>query len=114
MDLRIGYKDYTLKFVEGLVDRAEAVGMCFKIKGMIEIDKSLPDIETANTMLHEVMHAVHYVHGLHDMGQDTDAEERIVNSLGNGMTQVLRDNPEFTTTVMAKLGYIVIDEVGDE
>lgn len=112
MDIRVGYKDFKIKFIEDLNDRAEAVGMCFKQKGIIEIEKSLIAVEMANTLMHEVLHAIHYVHGLSEMGQDENSEERIVNSLANGLTQVFRDNPEFTSLVMSKLDYEVLE--GDD
>jgi len=109
MDVRIGYKDYTLRFVEGLMNKSDTMGECFKTLGIIEIDKSLSEIEMANTIIHEIMHAVHHTHGLGYMGNTEDAEERVINSLGNGLTQVFRDNPELTTLVFNNLGYNVED-----
>ena len=98
-----------------MTDRAECDGITLHHRGIIEVEKGLPAIEQANTMLHEVMHAVYYVQGMNCIdAKADDVEEKIINSLGNGLTQVFRDNPEFTASVMVRLGYGLTDEGEDD
>lgn len=44
----------------------------------------------ADTLLHEVLHGVWFVHGI----VARDGEERIIGQMATGLTQVLRDNPD--------------------
>ena len=44
----------------------------------------------ADTFLHEVLHAIWFVHGI----RAKDGEERIVSTLSTGLSQVIRDNPK--------------------
>jgi len=61
----------------------------------IEIQPGLSDIDEANTLLHEIMHAAVWVSSLNQGGQpleEGDNEELVVNSLTNTLTKVLIDN----------------------
>lgn len=54
-----------------------------------------------NTLWHEIKHAIWFLFGL----QDSDDEERIVNTLSSGELMVLKDNPELlelVTTVVTE------------
>lgn len=96
--LKIGYRTFTLSFVKQ-IHKGDTVGLCHyppssrvKYQGRIQITKGLDPAEKANTILHEILHAVCYTQGL-DLG--VKEEERIVNSLANGLTAFVRDNPRF-------------------
>ena len=47
--------------------------------------------QLADTILHELLHAIYATFGL----KDEDEEERIVSALATGLVGVLRDNREF-------------------
>jgi len=47
--------------------------------------------QLADTILHELLHAIYATFGL----KDEDEEERIVSALATGLVGVLRDNPNF-------------------
>jgi hypothetical protein len=53
----------------------------------------------ADTFLHELLHAVWFVHGI----RAKDGEERIVNTLSTGLAQVIRDNPKAFDWIRANL-----------
>ena len=93
--VRIGYKDYKISFVKR-VDIQKSCGECDNTLGTIRIDKELKDIERANTVLHEVMHAIFYTQGLQLTAKQ---EELIVTSITNGLIGFSRDNREFFDSV---------------
>ena len=47
----------------------------------------------ANTLLHEVMHGIVYQYGMVQTMDKFDKEEKIVNTLTNGLMNVFVDNP---------------------
>ena len=47
--------------------------------------------QLADTILHELLHAIYATFSL----KDDDEEERIVSALATGLVGVLRDNPDF-------------------
>ena len=57
----------------------------------IRIISDLQPLVVMNTLVHELLHVCYFVGGL----EDSDEEERTVNTLANVYTQVLRDNPEY-------------------
>ena len=58
----------------------------------------------ACTLIHEVLHAVWYVQGLSSrMDTGTVTEEQVVDAVSNGLTQVMRDNPELFERISAVL-----------
>lgn len=46
--------------------------------------------DEADTLIHEIMHAIWYQRGL----QDSDTEERIVAAMASGFAEVLARNPD--------------------
>lgn len=92
--LKIGYKEYDMYFVKK-IDGGATCGDCNSLcgtKGLIRIAKGQKKIEKANTILHEIMHALVYVQGL-EPDLKGDKEEKVVLSLTNGLIQFMRDNP---------------------
>lgn len=63
----------------------------------VYIADNLSGHQLANTLLHEVMHAIWYTQGLcHDCLASNPAglQEHVVNNMTNGLIQVIRDNPD--------------------
>lgn len=90
--IRVGYIDY--KVVE--------VPVHAKVEGDHSPRQRLIRIRTRgrsgqwvlNTTLHEICHAIFYTTGLQDAPGVAESEEMLVNMFANGLSQVLRDNPE--------------------
>lgn len=96
--VKIGYKDFDIIFINK-IDKGKSIGECVlpssehKLsKGKIRIAKGQDGIEKANTILHEILHAICYVKGL----ELTDKlEERIVCAITNGIVGFIKDNPKY-------------------
>lgn len=57
----------------------------------LTLDKSLDNIQMANTILHEIFHMIHDEYKL-DLS--AKAEELVCNSIGNGLCHVLYQNQD--------------------
>lgn len=57
---------------------------------MTIVQSSASSQASAETVIHEIMHAVWWAYGL----EDADPQERTVTLLSAGLTQVWRDNPQ--------------------
>ncbi len=57
----------------------------------LTLDKSLDNIQMANTILHEICHMIHDEYKL-DLSEK--AEELVCNSIGNGLCHVLYQNQD--------------------
>jgi hypothetical protein len=55
----------------------------------ILVDTTQSKVYVADTLFHEILHAVWFVWDIHDR----DAEERTIRSASTGMMAVWRDNP---------------------
>lgn len=90
--IRIGYLDYR---VTEMPAAAVTEGDHDPRKLEIRIrTKKRPRQYALNTLLHEIGHGIFYTQGLQDVPGIDGAEEMIVNIFMNGLSQVLRDNPE--------------------
>ena len=88
--IRIGYRTYKIKeWSEAELVTTESFGQCDKQRGIIYVCAHLDPVVVADTLLHEILHAVWHEYGC----QDDDREERIVHTLASGLIQVMRDNP---------------------
>tara|TARA_R110001583_G_scaffold985_3_gene8476 strand:+ start:2268 stop:2624 length:357 start_codon:yes stop_codon:yes gene_type:complete len=70
-------------------------GQYLSRENKIEIQPDLSDVDEANTLLHEILHAAVWISSLSQSGQplqQTNDEEVVVNSLSNKLTQVFIDN----------------------
>ena len=91
-NIKIGYRDYKLEEWKQTVATAnEAHGQFFSKEGIIGYTTDEKGVSHANTILHEILHAIIYQWNL-DLGEK--AEEHLVNGLTNGLTTVLVDNPQ--------------------
>lgn len=101
-NLKIGYREYTISFVKRFTD-GDHVGECENpgshthAKGKIRIKKGQDSVEKANTILHEVMHAIAYTQG---MNLSDNTEERVVTAFTNGLIGFIRDNPKFVIKLL--------------
>lgn len=98
--IKIGYRDYTLRFVKK-VDKEDSHGDTDYKKGVLRINRSLKGVELANTILHEVNHAV-----LDDKGVNLEfnLDEQVVQGMTNGQIAFIVDNVEFFKMLMGLLG----------
>lgn len=92
--MRVGFRTYDVeKWGHSIPHHVEhsVVGEHNGTANTIKIVVSQPPREIANTVIHELLHAVCDVYGI-DLG---DKEEPVVNTMANGITDIFRANPEF-------------------
>ena len=89
--LRIGPYDIRVSVLTAEVaDVEEIFGAYRHAAREIRLDVRRGSVDVAETLLHEINHAIWQTYAL----QERDSEERIVQALSTGQTQLLRDNPE--------------------
>ena len=89
--IKIGYKEYRLeKWKQTVASANEAQGQFFAKEGIIGYTDDEKGVSHANTLLHEIIHAIVYQWNI----DVVEKEETIVNGLTNGLTTVLVDNPK--------------------
>lgn len=93
--LRIGPFDYEVRWV----DRPEATverrfGWCDNNDQVICVQLGLKCQKTADTLLHEIAHALVWNYGGAIDESDHIKEEDFVGWIANGLIQVWRDNPD--------------------
>lgn len=96
--LRVLGKPYVVTY-EDLSGQGN-LGLCHNPEHEIDIHEGQPPIEEADTLLHEVMHAIFYQMGI---GLSYKQEEHVVRRLATGLTAVFQDNPSFLK-YLAKAG----------
>lgn len=98
--IRVGYRDYAIeKWMPALASASGRFGECDRLNLVIRVREDLPASITAEVLLHEVIHAA-YANGALEAG---DGEERVTETLANQLSQVWRDNPDFTDFMSASL-----------
>ena len=96
--LRIGYSTVTIKKQAGQFTKdnmTDNYGQYLPRESKIEIQPDLTNVDEANTLIHEILHACTWVSSLNQTGPPLDAtkdEELVVNSLANNLVQVFIDN----------------------
>ena len=89
--VKVGYADYKCELWHSLDASAfDRKGECCRSTKVIRVRNDMPGRETAQTLLHEILHAAYYDSRL----ESGDTEERIVGTLAHVIAQVYRDNPE--------------------
>ena len=107
--IKIGYKDIRIDYVQPdfkFDDMTDAYGQYKAREALIQIQYNLCGQELANTMFHEVLHAVVYGSGLNQANgplSGDDAEELTVNQITNYCMGVFRDNPWFLDFIKEQL-----------
>lgn len=88
---RVGYRSY---HIEDWSPRAAyssgRYGEASHVEGVIRVDTSHGPVQSAETLLHEILHAVSATNHANLFGH---GEEAAVTGLSAGLTQVMRDNP---------------------
>lgn len=89
--IKLGYQDIKVSEVDA-IDNTQ--GSYNNESHEIKIKVGMDNRERLNTIIHEILHACIYVYGLKCEFKDDDTEEKIVNALGNGLTEALVRNKE--------------------
>ena len=99
--IKIGYRDYKLEEWKQTVATAnEAHGQFFSKEGIIGYTTDEKGVSHANTLLHEILHAIVYQWNIE---LEEKEEEKLVNSLTNGLTTVFVDNPKLMDYLKDKI-----------
>jgi hypothetical protein len=105
--LRIGYRDYVVSKIPLLETATDnRIGQCNHASGQIRVateDSSgqHPGDEVADTLIHEVLHALWRGYGL---SGDREEEEHCVTMLAHGIIALMRNNPAFFPTLESMIG----------
>ena len=94
--VKIGYQQYEFDFwPDTFSSTEEAEGEFFAKDKKIGLKSStLDSIYGANTVIHEIMHGIAYQYGmLKTLEKVNDGEEKVVNTMTNGLMTVFVDNP---------------------
>lgn len=106
--IKVGWKDIRIEYVDPTFKKynADYWGQFIARKGLIEIQREAQGDDLANTLLHEVLHAIVYTSSLNSEGgaleQDKD-EEQVVNSICNHLMGVFKDNPWLLTWLQEQI-----------
>ncbi len=101
--IKIISQEYQVKEMPELEKRqGDFLGLCRNSELEIFIDERWKDQVQANTLLHEILHAV--AHQMGKLGLDGKAEERVVETMANGLCAVIRDNPRLFSLIQKGLG----------
>ena len=92
--IKIGYRNYKFDiWPDSFASTEDAEGEFFAKEGKIGIKGStINSAHGANTVLHEVLHAISYQYAISDVIKE-HKEEKIVNTFANGLMAVFVDNP---------------------
>ena len=92
--IKIGYRNYKFDiWPDSFASTEDAEGEFFAKEGKIGIKGSTIDsAHGANTVLHEVLHAISYQYAITNI-LEKDKEEKFVNAFANGLMAVFVDNP---------------------
>ena len=105
--IKIGYQDITIERETSTFQKqTDCYGEYDHRKNTITIQNGLEPLDEANTMVHEVLHAVAYINSLTVSGQPLDTENKeevVINQMTNGLVQVFRDNKWLLTYLKDKL-----------
>lgn len=94
--IKLGYQDITVSEVPA-IDHTQ--GSYNNESHEIKIKSEMGSREKLNTLLHEILHSIVYAYGIKSEFDDDDAEEKVVNALGNGLTEALVRNKELVTFI---------------
>ena len=97
-NIKIGWKDIDIEKtkVSFVKNNSDYWGQYIARQNKIEIQDEAQGQDLANTLLHEIIHAITYHSSMNAEGgpltQDGD-EEQVVNSMTNWLMGVFKDNP---------------------
>lgn len=96
--IKIGWKDVDLQRVKVsfVKNNSDYWGQYIARQNKIEIQEEAEGQDLANTLVHEIIHAIVYHSSLNAEGgplYESDNEEQAVNSMTNWLMGVFKDNP---------------------
>lgn len=90
--IELGYKTFNVRIIEAHPGHPLAGSLDFHPGNLtIEHDKNYAPHELVNTVVHEALHAIWR---LSDIGGDQQHEEYVVTVMANGLTDLMRRNPD--------------------
>lgn len=93
--IRIGYRDYAVEVLSPREGEARnEFGNHSVIASSIQVRTDTKPFETADSLIHEILHGAWQVAGL-----PRKDEEHCVTLLAHQLTQVWRDNPQFVAFI---------------
>ena len=99
--IKVGYREYKLEEWKQTVASAnEAQGQFFSKEGVIGYVTTEKGVSHANTILHEILHAIIYQW---NMDLEEKVEELVVSGLANGLTTIFVDNPKLMDYLKLKI-----------
>ena len=91
--IKIGYADYKIeKRSSQFCEREDMFGDCDTKLSRIRYNIAQSRKELANTILHEILHALFHTEGITVPAR---TEEFVVRNLANGLLGFIQDNPKF-------------------
>jgi len=101
-NVKIGYATYKIiDWDPEIADASGHFGMIRYAKREIKIDTSHGDIKTANTLLHEIIHGVHYSMSMSEV--EKWGKEYLTCIHADGLMQVFLDNPKVVDVISAAI-----------
>lgn len=104
--VKIGAHWYKIEWVPFAAIEGRYVGLCFHQAKKIRVAAEQPKRQLAQTLLHEIMHAIYYEWGLTNSEMEAEdyqagmlSEENVVNGISLGLTTVFADNPNLLAWV---------------
>ena len=89
--VRVGWLTYSIGVMDDDISQmVGAMGFVKSEEQVIKVARELPPQQLANTVLHEIVHAIHYQHGL----TDESGEEEFTTMTTHGLCAFWQDNPE--------------------
>ena len=88
--VRVMGKDYLITYEDVSLLGTDSLGRCHQGMCRIAIQSGQHPVEEADTVLHEILHAIWYCMSIAEGGAD---EEAVVRRLASGMLAVFMDNP---------------------
>lgn len=100
--IRIGFRDFDVVRIDRM--ERDLFGECDVNRSVIRICTDFEPVRTANTLIHETLHAAWSSARL----GDKEAEEKVVTHLADQLTQIWRDNPLLVEFINESLGHVVV------
>jgi hypothetical protein len=92
-------REYTITYVSPSPLNTAYMGLCDNSRQLIYIEDYQTQVEEADTVLHEVIHAIR---NMARLDIPADLEEQMVATTATGLISVFHDNPEFAQWVTAR------------
>lgn len=99
--IKIMGRDYEIIYVSPTPLGGNYLGLCDNNRQVIYIEDYQTPVEEADTVLHEVLHAIRY---MAKVEIDPAEEEKMVSASATGLISVFHDNPGFAAWVSSKTG----------